>query len=149
MTAPLEIRAEALSKLDAEYRAVMAVAGGLSDETSTVAGLGTTMTKKEVLTHLGWWNWEMPPAIERIKRGETPFWVNVDMDPLNEAISDEHRDWTLATVIEYLAESHTAVVEAVDHLSDQELNRRSGGYDMQRLMAAYIEHYQEHGSQLA
>jgi hypothetical protein len=127
----------------------MAMAGGLSDESSTVAGPGTSMTRKEVLSHLAWWNWEVPPAIERIKRGETPFWVNVDMDRLNEAISQEHRDWTLASVIEYLAQSHNTMVEAVSRLSSEEVSGGSGGYDLPRLLTAYIEHYQEHGSQLA
>lgn len=148
-------RAGALAALEEEYRKTLLTVQDYADEDFEVPRGEGVMSPKDTFAHLAWWNWEAPSGLQRIKRDEMPFWVHMDLDELNAGTLAERKDWPLQRVMEDFRRSNTALVAALEQVTDEEFSRvtthkyRDGTLDgMVWLAFIYIEHYEEHRAHL-
>jgi hypothetical protein len=148
-------KAEALAALEEEYRKTLRAVQDYADEDYGVSRGESIMSPKDTFAHLAWWNWEAPSGLQRIKRDEMPFWVHMDLDELNAGTLAERKDWPLQRVMDDFRRSHTALVAALEHVTDEEFNHvtthkyRDGTLDgMVWFAFIYIEHYEEHRAHL-
>jgi len=148
-------KAGALAALEEEYRKTLLTVQDYADEEFEVPRSEGVMSPKDTFAHLAWWNWEAPSGLERIKRDEMPFWVHMDLDELNAGTLAERKDWPLQRVMEDFRRSHTALVAALEQVTDEEFSRvtthkyRDGTLDgMVWFAFIYIEHYEEHRAHL-
>jgi hypothetical protein len=146
----------ALAALEEEYRKTLLAVQDYANEGFEVPRGEGVMSPKDTFAHLAWWNWEAPSGIQRIKRDEMPFWVHMDLDELNAGTLAERKDWPLKRVMEDFRRSHTALVAALEQVTDEEFSRvtthkyRDGTLDgMVWFAFIYIEHYEEHRAHLA
>jgi hypothetical protein len=79
----------------------------------------------------------------------------MDLDELNAGTLAERKDWPLQRVMEDFRRSHTALVAALQQVTDEEFNHvtthkyRDGTLDgMVWFAFIYIEHYEEHREHL-
>lgn len=145
-------KATAIAALDREFEETMQVARDLVEGDVAERPEGE-MSPHDALGHLAWWNWEVPGAIERVRRNEVPFWTHINLDELNAGISTERQDWPLSRLLEDLERSHQTMMAAFAHLSDEDFMRpaayREGELSGMILLAfGYCEHYEEHRRQL-
>jgi len=115
-------KAEALAALEEEYRKTLRAVQDYADEDYGVSRGESIMSPKDTFAHLAWWNWEAPSGLQRIKRDEMPFWVHMDLDELNAGTLAERKDWPLQRVMEDFRRSHTALVAALEQVTDEEFN---------------------------
>ena len=148
-------RAGALAALEEEYRKTLLTVQDYADEEFEVPRSEGVMSPKDTFAHLAWWNWEAPSGLQRIKRDEMPFWVHMDLDELNAGTLAERKDWPMQQVMEDFRRSHTALVAALEQVTDEEFSRvtthkyRDGTLDgMVWFAFIYIEHYEEHRAHL-
>jgi hypothetical protein len=148
-------KAGALAALEEEYRKTLIAVQDYADEDYGVPRGESVMSPKDTFAHLAWWNWEAPSGLQRIKRDEMPFWVHMDLDELNAGTLAERKDWPLQRVMDDVRRSHTALVAALEQVTDEEFNHvtthkyRDGTLDgMVWFAFIYIEHYEEHRAHL-
>ena len=146
----------ALAALEDEYRKTLLAVQDYANEDFGVPRGEGVMSPKDTFAHLAWWNWEAPSGLQRIKRDEMPFWVHMDLDELNAGTLAERKDWPLQRVMEDFRRSHTALVAALEQVTDEDFSNvtthkyRDGTLDgMVWLAFIYIEHYEEHRAHLA
>lgn len=113
-------------------------------------GIVGTWSVKDLIAHMSWYEREMVPVI-RLRLFSGSEWWALPADERNEMIYQQHRQRPLQKVVEEGQRSYTELLEALQSLSDEDLNNPHRFKDMpedwipwQIFAGNSSEHYQDH-----
>lgn len=116
-----------------------------------IAGVEGEWTLKDVIAHVTWYESEMVGVIRTRALVGSPHWNLPSQDERNAAIFADLRGLPLTTVLSQSQEVHHQLVEAINGLSDEELNDAGKFRDMpgewlpwQVIASNTCEHYSQH-----
>lgn len=140
-----------LDSMNTGYTSFTALLAPLSEQQLTTPGVNTTWSVKDNLTHLTAWQKRTLTKIQAVRN-------NVDfIDPLpedaieeevNEQFYQQNKDRSLADVLAEFHAVHQQLVENVQAMSDEELNRPLSWQDNKPIWESISgntgEHYADH-----
>jgi len=139
-----------LNTLESEHARWEALLGQIKAEWMTQPDVPGYMSIKDLIAHITWYEREMVNLIETRVLAGSELW-NLPTDEQNLAIYEENRERPLADVLADAQQVYEQLVNAVETLSDEDLNDPTRFRDMfadwipWKLIAENsYEHYEQH-----
>jgi hypothetical protein len=143
-------KAQLLDEMNKSYAALEALLATLSEEQMTTPGVNSKGSVKDNLAHLVVWQQHELARQCALREGVEPpdEWAGLSVDESNERIYEENKARPLAEVLAELRAGHQQLIETVEAISNEELNRPiswlNGYAPWQYIAGNSSEHYQEH-----
>lgn len=137
----------ALKEARAEWEALLALLG---EEQMLQPGVAGKWSVKDIIAHVAWGEREMVPVIHTHVLAGSDLW-NLSDDQRNEIVYQQNRNRPLQEIMNEEQQAYAALLEAVQTLSDEDLNDPHRFKDMpqewipwQLFAGNSFEHYQDH-----
>lgn len=137
-----------LTEAEGAYTELREAVDDVPDARMTETWLGS-WGGREILIHISGWHREMIPALQRIRRGETPTPDDVsydDFDAWNTRFVEARRGVKVADVRAELAASHREIMAAAAALADEHF--APGAAAREIFSGVTAGHYREHAGQI-
>jgi deoxyribonuclease-4 len=119
-------KADFLDRLDADRRRLLATLEGMQPARMTAACAIGDWSVKDLLGHMAGWEWEAVHAVGQVLAGERPALLDIEsFDAFNAAQVALRRDRSLDDVLGELHQARQELVQALDQLSDDQLEETS------------------------
>jgi hypothetical protein len=143
-----------IARIKADRARLLAALDGLGDANLTRPGQNGDLSVKDTLAHIAEWEQVFLGWYRAGQRGEIPDFDPAQVDRINRAIYEKHRDCTLADVRAWFEESYQTMLAAVDAMTAEEIFT-IGRYAwtgseplLVYLRANTDEHYAEHADEI-
>jgi hypothetical protein len=143
-------KAEFLRKVGEDWAAWEAALAGMDEAALVRPGFCDEWSAKDVMAHIAWYEREMIGLIEAQALAGSEAW-DLPLDERNEGIYQANRGRSLEAVREEAAEVHAQLVQALETLSDEDLNDPARFAGMppdwrpwEVIASDTFEHYREH-----
>ena len=148
MTSEARAKAELLEQGDREWRRLLEVAQGFSEEDQLLPGAVGKWSVKDLLGHIATWKDELVRVVERFQRsGEaTSYGDEAAIDRFNEAEVEKRRRQSLSQAWDELRQSHQRLLEFLQGLPEEAY--APGTYTADWIASVTKGHYREHQEDL-
>ncbi len=145
-------RAELLEQIHAGRKQLEETLAQFGDAEMMAAALPGGWTIKDVLAHLGWWEWRIVNAHDTLVRGEIPDPESdaVPVDELNARVFAQYHDRPLAEVRRDEGEAYRAIYALAENAPEGDLfnpNRfawTEGRAFVEEISSNTYDHYDQH-----
>ena len=122
----------------------------LNEQRMLQPGIAGSWSVKDLIAHISWYEREMVPVIQQHVFTGSEWWER-STDERNESIYQQNRERPLQEVVQEGQSSYAELLQAVQDLSDEDLNDASRFREMpedwipwQIFAGNSYEHYQDH-----
>jgi hypothetical protein len=143
-----------IAQITTERARLLAALDGLGDADLTQPGQNGDLSVKDTLAHIAEWEQMCLGWYRAGQRGEIPDFDPAQVNDLNRAIYEKHRDRALAEVRARFEESYQAMLGTIEAMTDEEIFTvgRYAWTESEPLLAFLRantdEHYAEHADEI-
>ncbi len=142
---------ELLTDIRGDRARLEAAVARIDEAQLTAAALDAGWSVKDVLAHISLWERLCTRWLRAVARGDTPERAEVqDVDTTNARAYEAAKDAPLADVRERSRASYAALLDAIERLTDADLEdeQRFGWPTWKMIESNSAEHYREHAEQI-
>ena len=139
---------ELLQQAEEEWRRLLDVAQGLSEERQLLAGVAGHWSVKDLLGHVATWDDELVKVVERFQNSgeKTSYGGREGVDRFNESEAENKRILSFSQVWDELRRSHQHLLDFLYELPPESFT--PGSYTGDRITIESTGHYREHREEM-